>query len=218
VLPLIFTLFKDREFEVDFPEALIEAYCFQSDFFGDYDLKRRRDESSYDSVGSIGARVKNEALQKCIRLIRSHKNLGIFGLNLDSFLNKTADEKARYILELHQLVTELDDIPGIGLSKATKILHTRYPEIIPMIDNPLQDEYGTLRPQWKEGDWCHLFIDYYDNFLVGKTYSNLCNVHSGVSYLNLTKVRVFDILWWSFLKSKNETYTGIKWKTIRQLK
>lgn len=215
---MIFTLFKDREFEVDYPEALIEAYCFQGDFFGDYDLKRRRDESSYASVGSIGARVKNEALQECIRLIRSHKNLGIFGLSLDSFLNKTADEKGRYILELHELATELDDIPGIGLSKATKILHTRYPEIIPMIDNPLQDEYGTLRPQWKEGDWHHLFIDYYDNFLVGKTYSNLCNVHSGVSYLNLTKVRVFDILWWSFLKSKNETYAGIKWKTIRQLK
>lgn len=58
------------------------------------------------------------------------------------------------------------------------------------------------KPQWKEGDWHQLFNDYYASFLVKETFSNLCKNHSNVSFLNLTKVRVFDILWWSFLKSK----------------
>jgi hypothetical protein len=214
---LIFTLFRNRVFEVDYPEVLIEAYCFQSDFFVEYDLKRKRDDSSYDSVGRIGARTQNDVLEKCKKLIKNHRNLGIFSLDLDSFLEKTSEEKDRLTLELHELAKELDDIPGIGFSKTTKILHTRYPEIIPMIDNPLQDEYSSLRPQWKEEDWHQLFNDYYDNFLVKETFSNLCKVHSNVSFLNLTKVRVFDILWWSFLKSKNQEHKDIPWRTIRQL-
>lgn len=217
-LSLKFTLFRNRVFEVDYPEALIEAYCFQSDFFAGYDWKRKRDDSSYDSVGLIGARTKNGVLKKCKELIRNHKNLGIFSLVLDTFIEKTHEEKDRLTLELHELAEELDDIPGIGFSKATKILHTRYPEIIPIIDNPLQDEYRSLKPQWKEGDWHQLFNDYYDNFLLKETFSNLRKVHSEVSFLNLTKVRVFDILWWSFLKSKNKEHKDIKWKTIRQLK
>jgi hypothetical protein len=214
---LIFTLFSNRVFEVDCPEALIEAYCFQSDFFAAYDLKRKRDDSSYDSVGRIGARTKKDVLEKCKKLIKNHQNLGIFSLDLDSFLEKTSEEKDRLTLELHELAEELDDVPGVGFSKATKILHTRFPEIIPMIDNPLQDEYRSLKPQWKKGDWHQLFNDYYDNFLVKETFSNLCKVHSDLSFLNLTKVRVFNILWWSFLKSKNKELKEIKWKTIRQL-
>ncbi len=117
---------------------MIEAYCFQSDFFAGYDLKRRRDDSSYNSVGLIGARVKNDILDECKKVISNHKNLGIFGLELDSFLKKTPEEKNSLTLGLDRLTQELDAIPGVGLSKATKILHTRYPEIIPMIDNPFK--------------------------------------------------------------------------------
>lgn len=215
---MIFTLFRNRIFEVDYPEALIESYCFQSDFFAGYDLKRRRDDSSYDSVGLIGARIKKDILDECKKVINNHKNLGIFALDLDSFLKKTPEEKDSLTLGLHKLTQELDAIPGVGFSKATKILHTRYPETIPMIDNPLQDEYRSLRPQWKEENWHQLLNDYYDNFLETETFNNLCKVWSNLPSLNLTKVRVFDILWWSFLKSKNQEHENINWKTIRQLR
>ena len=122
--------------------------------------------------------------------------------------------RAKLVLELSKLVTSLDNIPGVGFSKATKVLHTRYPEIIPMIDNPLQKEYGELRPEWKKGDWYQLLKDYYNNLLEKETSNNLQDLRTRLSHLNLTKVRIFDILWWSFLKSKNPKNKGIKWKTI----
>ena len=140
---------------------------------------------------------------------------------LDWFLQKaTPEERDHFIFELAELTHKLDNIPRVGFSKATKILHTRYPEIIPMIDNPLQKEYKALRPEWKKGDWGQLFKDYYENFLVKETYDNLCEVHNNLSFLGLTKVRIFDILWWSFLKSKNlKDSKGknikVNWSTIK---
>lgn len=211
---LIFTLFKDIAFEVKNPEALIEAYCFQSDFYAKYDLGRPKGNDSFEYVRFIGARIEKSILDRCRNEISYNKNLNILNLDLDSFLKETPKERDRLILELSELVQKLDKISCVGFSKATKILHTRYPEIIPMIDNPLQKEYKALRPEWKKGDWYQLFKDYYDNFLVRDTYDNLCTLHSNLSFLNLTKVRLFDILWWSYLKSKNPIYKGINWRTI----
>ena len=198
------------------PEALIEAYCFQSNFYAKYDLRPRGDES-FQYVRFIGARIENSVLEKCKAEIKHYKDFSTYDEEgLDWLLRKTTPEQRnRFTSELAELTHTLDSISGVGLSKATKILHTRYPEIIPMIDNPLQKEYKSIKPEWRKGDWCQLFKDYYDNFLVEKTYDNLCTVHGNLSHLKLTKVRVFDILWWSFLKSKKNK---IDWKTIRQIR
>jgi len=214
-----FTLFKNRTFEVTDPEALIEAYCFQSNFYAKYDLKRPRGDASFEYVRFIGARIEKNILDKCRAEINHYKDFSTFDQNgLDWFLRIAAtEERDRFIFKLAELTHKLDKIPRVGLSKATKILHTRYPEIIPIIDNPLQREYKSLRPEWKKGDWHQLFKDYYDNFLVTKTYNNLCKIYTNLSFLNLTKVRIFDILWWSFLKSKNRYNRRIDWKTIRQV-
>ena len=207
-----FTLFEDEVFEVTDPEALIEAYCFQSDFYSKYDQKRPRDDSSFKFVGLIGARMKNSSLDKCTEEIVRHKNIDIFCLDIDTFLfRKTLGEKQNLVSELNTLIVKLDKIPCVGFSKITKILHTRYPEIIPMIDNPLQKKYkGLKQEKWKEGDWRQLLLDYYNNFLKGETFSNVTKVHDKLSIPNLTKVRIFDILWWSYLKSEKNPV----WKTI----
>jgi len=198
------------------PEALIEAYCFQSDFYAKYDLRPRGDES-FQYVRFIGARIEKDILDKCKDQINRYKNFSTYDQKgLDWLLRKAiAEQRNRFIFELAELTHTLDSIPRVGLSKATKILHTRYPEVIPIIDNALQKEYKLLRPEWKKGDWHQmLFKDYYDNFLVKETYNNLDTLHRNLLHLKLTKVRAFDILWWSFLKSKKNK---IDWKTIRQI-
>ena len=141
-------------------------------------------------------------------------------MNLDSFLKKEPEERQYLIHELTSLIVELDKKPGVGFSKITKILHTRYPEIIPMIDVPLQKKYKELkREKWKEGDWQQLLLDYYNNFrkkeTFSETFSNLSKVYDNLPSLNLTKIRIFDILWWSYLKSRKNQ---MGWKTIKQLK
>jgi len=217
---LIFTLFKDIVFEVDYPEALIEAYCFQSNFYSKYDLQRPEGDKRYERVRFIGARIENDVLNECKAQINQYKNISaVDEKGLDWFLEKAkAKERDQFVSRLAELTHNLDKIPRVGLSKATKILHTRYPEVVPMVDNPLQKEYKKLRPGWKKGDWHQmLFKDYYDNFLEKETFDNLQELCERLSYLNLTKVRIFDILWWSFLKSKNQDYKGINWRTIRQL-
>ena len=73
-----------------------------------------------------------------------------------------------------------------------------------MIDNPLQEEYQKkINEKWREGD-PDIFIDYYDNLKNGDNWENLNAVFEAVSKKNfgLTKVRVFDILWWLYLRAK----------------
>lgn len=214
-----FTLFKDIVFDVKYPKALIEAYCFQSNFYAKYDLKRPEGDRSFEFVRFIGARIEKNTLEKCKAEIDRYKDFDMFKMNLDDFLNKTLKARDQLVHQLSELAGNLDDIPRVGFSKATKILHTRYPEIIPIIDKQLQKEYKRLtkkqKREWKKGDWHQLFKDYYDNLMVPETRYNLNELHTNLLYLNLTKVRVFDILWWSFLKSKNKDYKNIPWETIK---
>ena len=212
-----FTLFKKASFDVKHPEALIEAYCFQSFFYKNYDLLLRQRHRRIEDVTKIGARIQENILTACAPIIESHKDLAMFSLSLDAFLKLDDKTKNTHIHKLSEIVRKLVNIKGVALSKATKILHTLYPQIIPIIDNALQKEYKEINPNWTEGDWKQLFMDYYDNFsLVEETYQNLCEVHSRLSFLRMTRIRIFDILWWSYLKAKKlREENHVNWTTIK---
>lgn len=210
-----FSLFSEKFFRASCPVALIEAYCFQSNFYAKYDLQLKSEKRNVEDVNLIGARINRAQLPRCKAIMERHKHVPIFGLSLDDFLKLDDSVKEEYIRQLSVVVGELVAIKGIGFSKATKILHTIYPQIIPIIDSNLQQTYQEVK-QWKSGNWGQILMDYYDNFLVEDTYQNLCRVHNEVSHLGLTKVRVFDILWWSYLKSRR-LRKKVDWTTISRL-
>lgn len=135
-------------------------------------------------VVTIESRINKDELSKCEAVISSRKNLRIFSLYLDAFLKLDESIRKDCISEVSVVIDELVAVDGIGFSKATKILHTIYPQIIPIIDKNLQEIYQTLKPKWKQGDWNKIFMDYYDNFLVEDTYVNLSRVHRDVSHLD----------------------------------
>lgn len=217
---LRFTLFNRIVFDVKYPDALIEAYCFQCNFFAKYDLKRPEGDRRFEFVRYIGARLEPEVLDRCKAQINQYKDFNeVDEKGLDWFLKiATTEERNHFTSRLAELTHELDRVPRVSFSKATKILHTRYPNIIPIIDNRFQEEYRTPPRPWKKGDLHQLFKDYYENFMVKETWDNLDELHTNLSNLNLTKVRIFDILWWSFLKSKNKDFIekNINWKTIKE--
>ena len=217
IVVMRFTLFSTQEFEVLCPIALIESYCFQSDFYTNYDLIPHR---KVMDVNEIGARIPKITLAECERVINNNKNVKIFHYDVDKFL--TLDDKAiaKLINEMvNDVITHLIKIKGVGLSKATKILHTVYPGIIPMIDSMLQEAYIQTKPEvkWTENDSNQIFIAYYRNLKEQPTKNSLSEVYNAVSknLHILTKVRVFDIIWWSYLKAKRlREKNGINWSTI----
>lgn len=214
-----FLLFSKIPFEVSHPIALIESYCFQSDFYANYDHPLRNRKVS--DVNIIGARIKKELLPKCEVVSENTKNLRIFKYPLDRFLELNDRTISNHIKDLNEeVIRKLLNIEGIGLSKATKVLHTLYPEIIPMIDKALQEEYRKeINPQWKEELPNQIFIDYYKNLREDCNKQHLSQIHSAMSRNNLTgltKVRIFDILWWSYLKAKRLSEVhSIDWSTMR---
>lgn len=211
-----FLLFSKIFFEVSDPVALIESYCFQSDFYANYDYCLMKRKRTIKDVNNIGARMGEELLSKCKTVIENTKDLRIFEYDLDRFLK--LDEKIRksHIEELDEQVIKKIEGKGIGLPKATKVLHTVYPEIIPIIDNALSKEYKRIKPKWSKEQSDQILIDYYNNFKEGDNWQNLTKILNKIQSLGLTKVRIFDILWWSYLKSKKlRQENGINWSTIK---
>jgi hypothetical protein len=220
-----FSLFQKILFEVPNPIALIETFCFQSDFYSSYDIIK---DKKIDDVNRIGARIGLNLLPRCDDIVVRTKNLGIFHCDLEEFLAKSLDVRRNYIDEFNdQVINELLKVKegkqSVGLSKATKLLHTFYPEIIPILDNPLQKLYHSeIDRKWKLGK-SQIFGDYYENLRTHENQQNLRDISETLSknHLNLTKIRIFDILWWSYLKSKNlnlrlkkSQEETIRWTTI----
>jgi hypothetical protein len=212
-----FFLFSKISFEIPDPIALIECYCYQNDFYSKYDLLEDR---KIEDVNKIGARIKKDILLECKKITERTKNLSIFKYNLDQFLDLDEKDRDEQVKELNEIVIQkLSKINGIGLSTTTKILHTLYPKIIPMIDNPLQNKYREkINNVWTEKQADEIFIDFYNNLKIESNRKNLNYIFNKLLENNiqhLSKIRIFDILWWSYLKAeKLRKEKGINWTTI----
>jgi len=213
-----FFLFSKISFDIPDPIALIECYCYQNDFYSKYDLL---EEKKIEDINKIGARIKKEVLLECKKITERTKSVNIFEYNLEQFLDLEEKKRSEYIKELNDFVIQkLLKINGIALSTTTKILHTLYPKIIPMIDNPLQKKYReVINDGWTAKRADAIFIDFYNNLKMGSNRKNLNYIFKEVSkknLKNLSRIRIFDILWWSYLKAeKLRGDKGINWSTIR---
>lgn len=216
-----FFLFSKIPFEIPEPIALIECYCYQNDFYAKYDLLLEHRDRKIEDVNKIGARIKKEVLSECKKITENTKSLSIFKYNLGQFLDLEEKKRSEHIKELNEFVIQkLLKINGIGLSTVTKILHTLYPKIIPMIDSPLQNKYREkINNVWTEKQADKIFIDFYKNLKIGGNRKNLNYIFDKLLENNiqhLSKIRIFDILWWSYLKAERlGEEKGIKWSTIR---
>jgi hypothetical protein len=197
-----FFLFSKISFEIPDPIALIECYCYQNDFYSKYDLLLEDRDRKIENVNKIGARIKKEVLSECKILTERTKSVNIFKYNLEQFLSLDEKDRNEQIKELNEsVIQELLKIEGIALSTTTKILHTLYPKIIPMIDIPLQNKYREkINNVWAQKRADVIFIDFYKNLKMGSNRENLNYIFKEVSknnLKNLSRIRIFDILWWS---------------------
>ena len=213
-----FFLFSKISFEITEPIALIECYCYQNDFYSKYDLL---EDKKIEDVNKIGACIKKEVLLECKVITEKTKNLSIFKYNLEQFLSLDEKDRNEKIKELNEsVIQELLKINGIRLSTTTKILHTLYPKIIPMIDSPLQKKYRqVINDVWTENKSDEIFIDFYKNLQIECNRQNLTWISEEISknrLRGLTKIRIFDILWGSYLKAEDlKSRENINWSTIK---
>ena len=210
-------LFSKIRFEIPEPFTLIECYCYQSDFYSKYDVIEER---TIEDVNKIGARLKHSTILECKKVLEDAGKLALFQYNLDGFLDLKEKARKGLIKELNnKIIKNLLKIKGISFSTSTKILHTIYPEIIPMIDNPLQQKYKELvNHSWDKTQAVQILIDFYNNLLIESNRKNLDVISDHIKRINLTrlsKIRIFDIIWWSYLKAERlKENRGIKWTSI----
>ena len=219
---MIFYLFSKIGFEINDPVSLIEYCCFQNDFYGNYDLILKNGKRKASDTNKIGARIRNDKIKKCATIIETTKEtVSLLQYDLDRFLNLPVEVKNSCIQELDEKIFS-KFLNIVGFSQATKILHTLYPEIMPIIDNPLQELYRKeIRNEWKKWEAIPIISDYFENFSYRENMEQVNEIHKVLSDrgIVLTKIRVFDILWWSFLKSQAPAskFGGISWDSIKRV-
>ncbi|MFA7204289.1 MAG: hypothetical protein WC188_11360, partial [Candidatus Caldatribacteriota bacterium] len=179
-----FYLFSTIEFEIPDPVTLIECYCYQSDFYSKYDVIENR---KIEDVNKIGARLKSKTILECKSIVETAKKLDIFQNTLAQFLDLDRQEREKQIKQLNDVVFQkLFKINGIRFSTATKILHTIYPEIIPMIDNPLQRKYKKeINHSWTYKNADEILIDFYNNLENEDIRKNLNELSTELIKINL---------------------------------
>ena len=73
-------------------------------------------------------------------------------------------------------------------------------------NNPLQNKYREkINNGWTEKRADKIFIDFYNNLKMGSNRENLNYIFDKLLENNiqhLSKIRIFDILWWSYLKAE----------------
>lgn len=95
-----FLLFSQIPFRISNTVTLIESYCFQSNFYANYDLNRNR---KVEDVNKIGARINKNLFPECKRVTEKTKNLRIFTYQkLDEFLE--SPRKDDIIEEFNEIV------------------------------------------------------------------------------------------------------------------
>jgi len=88
-----------------------------------------------------------------------------------------------------------------------------------MMDNPLQNKYREkINNLWTKKRADEIFIDFYKNLQIESNRKNLNHIFDKLwenNIQHLTKIRIFDILWWSYLKAeKLREEKGINWTSI----
>lgn len=208
-----FTLFSKEEFNVTTPEALIESCCIQSDFYTSFDIV---EDKNILHVNKIGARAKKDVLNKCHEVLGDN-HAEILNYDIDTFLDLPLKAKGDLIRDLDEnIISKMLKIKGMRISRVTKVFHTLYPDIFPMIDNPLQDFYKErINSKWKPKSIYQLLYDFYENLCIQETRQNIDKLSKQLSHLSLTKIRIFDIIWWSYMKSMSGDRAHITWKMFK---
>ena len=87
------------------------------------------------------------------------------------------------------------------------------------MDNPLQNKYREkINNVWTKKRADEIFINFYNNLKMGSNRENLNCIFNRLLENNiqhLSKIRIFDILWWSYLKAERlGEDKGINWNSI----
>jgi hypothetical protein len=168
-------------------------------------------------VGKIGARIDREKLPQISVLVDAAGSLPVFHYEIDQFLKLDDEDIRSHVIAACSIVQSLMRL-GLGLSQCSKVLHTVYPRIMPMIDSMLQEEYRRhIDSQWTPERPEQILLAYYMNLKAEPTANSLDCLFSTVSanVPCLTKVRVFDIVWWSYLRATRLSERHhITWKTV----
>lgn len=149
--------------------------------------------------------INSRVAARAFKAVQDH-GAEILLMNLPRMaLEDTTDEQRQ---EVASLITAVAQFPGFAASVATKVLHKKRDQLIPILDN--QAIFGAyMNPAWpdqrskvdsvKSGprirealDWIHTDLNRPQN---ASTWAKLAELEP-----NRSRIQLFDMVWWSYFR------------------
>ena len=187
------------------PETRIREYCAIEVYEG-YDDRHTVDnvitQNDIDSANNLYAMIDRYDKHESRRILDQSPRISplLSVIPLKAIYDYSDDEWSRTKPKIEALLTKITSIYGVGVAKATKILHLKRPELFPVLDNYVIQFLSGKIPSSSNRD-TSLTIKCLDNTreIIKTQLIEFTDLQRKISDLpiNLTIVRLFDILCWS---------------------
>lgn len=191
-----------KTYDLESPGHICLGFCIFDVSYPAYDKPPHGLSVPYGEIRARTPRQKVE-LQKDLDRIEPYVDQVRQGLPDDETpLDKLTEEQwadcRRKLVDIIELV---DEIPGIGLSLATKILHRHLPHLIPIVDELcIREKHGY------KGELGIVLDSIRRDMILSQSSIDeaLSFVAERLGGACLTRVRVFDIFLWAIMNADNK--------------
>lgn len=187
-----------KEYLISELPFLIKIFCVLDNSYLEYDSKKINEKNWIEDCISFAnkgmrARIsekkeKKYIISKKLEIKKSIKTLEIFK---NTRLEKTNDKAIQNLKELFKYIEGI----GIKNAKATKILHKKFPNLIPIVDSIVAKKgYGEKNENID--NLINIIIKIKKDIDKNKALLDRIRLELAKSSIKLTNLRIFDILVW----------------------
>lgn len=196
-----------RVYELESPGYLCLGFCLFDGSYPAYDEPPQRLSVPYAEIRARTPRLKDELQQDLDNLEDYVRQVQHQLSHIKEPLDKLTEQQwIGYRSKLVELVERLDQIPGISVSVATKILHRHFPQLMPIVD-----ELCVKVKHGYRGKIGEILDSIRRDMILSQSAIDeaLSFLLERLGSVPLTRVRVFDIFLWSIMNADNKKIRGV---------
>jgi len=195
---LIKLIINKNEYCIENPLLIIKTFCVLDPSYKKYDSKKLGDDiwlekaiefSNQGMRARISGEEKRKIIEKQLELDEKIKELKIF--EDKNLLDKNNEE----IEKLRELFKIFENIKGVKNAKMTKILHKKFPNLIPVVDSIIAKKVY-CRKNKSIDDLIEIIKEIKKDYKKNIIFLEKLKFNLKKENVNLSLLRIFDIMLW----------------------
>ena len=191
-------IINNKEYCIENPLLIIKTFCVLDPSYKKYDSIKLGNEiwlektiglSNQGMRARISGKEKGKIIEKQLELNKKIEELKISGD--ENLLDKNNEE----IEKLKELFKIFENIKGVKNAKATKILHKKFPNLIPIVDSIIAEKVYCKKNKNMD-DLIEIIKEIKKDYKKNVNFLEDLKFNLKKENMNLSLLRIFDIILW----------------------